>query len=242
MGDFLTFMVTSLATLLRGVPLTLQLALMSIAAGGILAFALAFMRLSNRIWLDYPARAYIFVFRGTPLLVQIYLIYYGLGQFAGLRASFLWPFLREAYWCAMLALALNTAAYSAEIVRGGLLSVPSGQIEAARSCGMSRWLAFRRITLPLALRQMLPGYSNEIILMVKSTALASTITVMEVTGLAAKLISQSYRPVEVFVCAGVIYLSINFAVARGFTLLERRFSPERQRPNAKPNQIEESRV
>lgn len=243
MADFLSFMAESLITLSRGIPLTLQLAFMSVAAGGVLAFALAFMRLSGRYWLDYPARAYIFVFRGTPLLVQIYLIYYGLGQFAGLRATFLWPFLREAYWCAMLALALNTAAYSAEVVRGGLLSVPAGQIEAARACGMPRLLIFRRITLPLALRQMLPGYSNEIILMVKSTALASTITVMEITGLAAKLISQSYRPVEVFVCAGVIYLAINFAVARGFALLERRFSPERQpHPARNPNQIEESRA
>lgn len=110
----------------------------SVAAGTVLAFGLALMRVSRRWWLDLPARFYIFAFRGTPLLVQIYIIYYGLSQFPELRHSFIWPFLRDAYWCAMTALALNTAAYSAEIMRGGLLSVPAGQIEAAKACGMGR--------------------------------------------------------------------------------------------------------
>ena len=186
------------------------------------------MRTSGNGLLDQLARLYIFAFRGTPLLVQIYLIYYGLSQFPGLRQSFLWPFLREAYWCSILALTLNTAAYGAEIIRGGLSSVPAGQLEAARAFGMPRFLAFRRIALPLAMRQMLPAYSNEVILMVKSTALASTVTLMEVTGSAAKLISETYRPVEIFICAGVIYLTINFAIARCFAILGHIHSPERR--------------
>lgn len=214
--------------LLRGIPLALQLAVLSVVLGTVVAFALALMRVSRRWWLDMPARAYIFAFRGTPLLVQIFIIYYGLSQFVAVRESFLWPFLREAYWCALLALALNTAAYSAEIIRGGLLSVPAGQIEAARACGMPRFLLFRRIIVPQAIRQMLPGYSNEVILMVKSTSLASTITIMEITGIAAKLISANYRPVEVFVCAGAIYLTLNFIVARLFGLLEWWLWPERR--------------
>ncbi|CAN7269203.1 ABC transporter permease [Rhizobium sp. LjRoot30] len=226
----LPFLAESFVALLKGIPLTLQLTVLSVVAGGVLAFALAFMRISGKWWLDAPAQFYIFVFRGTPLLVQIYIIYYGLSQFPVLRHSFLWPFLREAYWCAVLALAFNTAAYSAEIIRGGLLSVPAGQVEAARACGMSGFLLFRRIVMPLALRQMLPGYSNEIILMVKSTALASTITLLEITGIAAKLISESYRPVEVFVCAGAIYLAINFLVARLFAWLEYAVSPETRKP------------
>ena len=226
----LPFLAESFVALLKGIPLTLQLTVLSVVAGGVLAFALAFMRISGRWWLDAPAQFYIFVFRGTPLLVQIYIIYYGLSQFPVLRYSFLWPFLREAYWCAVLALAFNTAAYSAEIIRGGLLSVPAGQVEAARACGMSGVLLFRRIVMPLAFRQMLPGYSNEIILMVKSTALASTITLLEITGIAAKLISESYRPVEVFVCAGAIYLAINFLVARLFSWLEYTVSPETRKP------------
>jgi octopine/nopaline transport system permease protein len=137
-----------------------------------------------------------------------------------------WPFLRQPYWCALLALTLNTAAYSSEIIRGGILSVPFGQIEAARACGMSRWLIFRRITVPQGLRVALPAYGNEIILMTRSTALASVITLMEVTGIASKIIAETFRSVEVFVCAGAIYLVINFAISRLIALLERRLAPQ----------------
>ncbi|WP_457585034.1 ABC transporter permease [Ensifer canadensis] len=230
----LSFLADTFLALLKGIPLALQLAAISIIAGGVLAFGLALMRISRRWWLDVPAQIYIFIFRGTPLLVQIYIIYYGLSQFDALRHSFAWPFLREAYWCAVIALALNTAAYSAEIIRGGLISVPAGQVEAARACGMSNTMLFRRIVLPLALRQMLPAYSNEVILMTKSTALASTITLMEITGIAAKLISASYRPVEVFICAGAIYLAINFILARLFAGLEHLVTPERRTPSTTP--------
>src|SRR5690606_26258396 len=190
------FLLETFVQLCRGIPLTLQLMALSVISGAVLATILATMRLSGNLVLDLIARGYIFVLRGTPLLVQLYIIYYGLSQFPELRRSFLWPFLREPYWCAVLALALNTAAYSAEIIRGGVLSVATGQIEAAHAYGMSGFTLVRRILAPQALRQMLPAYSNEVILMVKSTALASTITMMEVTGLAAKLISATYRPVE----------------------------------------------
>lgn len=234
----LAFLWKTFVSLLSGIPLALELAALSVVAGSLLAFGLALMRVSRRWWLDLPARCYIFAFRGTPLLVQIYIIYYGLSQFPALRHSFLWPFFREAYWCALAALALNTAAYSAEIMRGGLLSVPAGQIEAARACGMARILLFRRIIIPQAIRQMLPGYSNEVILMVKSTSLASTITIMEITGIAAKLISENYRPVEVFICAGAIYLSLNFIVARLFALLEWSLWPERRKNRLQSNIVE----
>lgn len=157
----LPFLTESFVALLRGIPLTLQLTVLSVLAGGILAFGLAFMRISRRWWLDAPARFYILVFRGTPLLVQIYIIYYGLSQFPVLRNSVLWPFLREAYWCAMLALAFNTAAYSAEIIRGGLLSVPAGHVEAARACGMSGFLLFRRIVMPWHCDKCCPGTATK---------------------------------------------------------------------------------
>ena len=220
------FIVETLKLLIAGVPLTLQLAFYSIAAGAVFAVLLALMRLSGNRALDYAARGYVFVFRGTPLLVQIFLIYYGLGQFPEIRQSFLWPFLREPYWCALLALTLNTAAYSSEIIRGGILSVPFGQIEAARACGMSRSLIFRRIVVPQGLIVALPAYGNEIILMTRSTALASVITLMEVTGIASKIISETFRAVEVFVCAGAIYLLLNFLISRAIALLERRLSPQ----------------
>ena len=223
--DF-AFLLEALLRLLPGVPLTLQLAFTSVLLGLILAVPLALARLSRLRPLAWVARAYVFVFRSTPLLVQIFLIYYGLGQFPELRHSALWPILREPYWCAIIALTMNTSAYGSEIIRGGVQSVPMGQIEAARACGMSELLLLRRIILPLAVRQALPAYGNEIILMVKATALASVITLMEVTGLAAKLISESYRAIEVFIVAGAIYLAINYVITRMIHMLEHRLTPQ----------------
>lgn len=224
------FMWETFLTLIAAVPLTLELGSISMLLGTALALCLAMMRLSGQWALDGVARLYIFVFRGTPLLVQIFLIYYGLGQFPGIRHSFLWPFLREPYWCAILALTLNTGAYVAEIVRGGLLAVPNGQIEAARACGMSRMLMFRRIVMPLAIRQALPGYGNEIISIIKATSLASIITLMEVTGVAARIIAETYRTVEVFLVAGAIYLAINFVLTRLVMLAEYRVTPHLRQP------------
>lgn len=227
----LAFMWDTFQRLLPGVPLLLQLAGWSLAFGAIFALALAMMRLSGIAVLDWTAQAYIFVFRGTPLLVQIFLIYYGLGQFRPqLQEIGIWWFFREPYYCAVFALTLNSAAYAAEIIRGGLLAVPHGQIEAAKACGMSSFLRFRRIVLPIAVRQALPACGNEIILMVKATSLASVITLMEVTGLAHRMISQTFRAVEVFVVAGAIYLLINFVITRAIQYFEWRLSPHLREP------------
>lgn len=219
--------------MLGGVPLTLKLAASSIVFGAFLALFLALMRLSGLTVLDWIARLYVFVFRGTPLLVQIFIIYYGLSQFPTIRYSFLWPILREPYWCAIIALTLNNAAYASEIIRGGLLSVPHGQIEAAKACGMSSFTCFRRIVMPLAIRQALPGYGNEMISMIKATSLASIITLMEVTGIAAKLIAESYRAIEIFVIAGAIYLTINFVLTRVLMFAEYRLTPYLRQPVVK---------
>jgi len=219
--------------MISGVPLTLQLAASSIVFGAILALLFAMMRLSGVAVLDWIARLYVFVFRGTPLLVQIFIIYYGLSQFPVIRYSFLWPVLREPYWCAIIALTLNNAAYASEIIRGGLLSVPNGQIEAAKACGMSRFTCFRRVVMPLAIRQALPGYGNEMISMVKATSLASIITLMEVTGIAAKLIAESYRAIEVFVIAGAIYLAIYFVLTRVLMFAEYKLTPYLRQPVVK---------
>lgn len=226
----IAFLTETFVSLAGALPLTLELAATAILLGAGFAMALALARLSGIIVLDWFARLYVFLFRGTPLLVQIFLIYYGLSQFPAVRHSFLWPVLREPYWCAVLALMLNTAAYASEIIRGGLLSVPHGQVEAARACGMPRMMIFRRVTLPLAIRQALPGYGNEIIAMVKATSLASIITLMEITGVAAKIISESYRVIEVFVVAGALYLAINFVLTRLVAMLERRLNPAERRP------------
>lgn len=213
--------------LLAGVPMTLQLAGLSLFLGFFLAVLLAVLRTSGIRALEAFVRSYVYVFRGTPLLVQIFLIYYGTGQFDVIKQSFLWPVLREAYWCAIIALTLNTGAYTSEIIRGGIEAVPWGQVEAAKACGMSAWMRFRRVVFPQAIRQALPGYGNEIILMIKSTSLASTITLLEVTGIARKIISQTYAPMELFIMAGAIYLTIVFTVTRVVDWIENRLSPDR---------------
>jgi octopine/nopaline transport system permease protein len=217
----LGFLADTMGKLLSGLPLTLELAFLSVCLGAALALLLTLLRASSRV-AEWIVSGYVFVFRGSPLLVQLFLIYYGLGQFPAVRHSVLWPFLRQPFWCAILSLSLNTAAYGSEILRGGLRAVPAGAIEAARVCGMSGPLLYRRIILPLAIRQALPAYGSEVIIMVKSTSLASIITLMEVTGIAQAIISTTYRAFEVFGCAGAIYLLLNFLISRGVFLVERR--------------------
>ena len=219
-----TFLLDTLGQLLSGLPLTLELAGISITAGMVLATALALLRTGPRpgAWF---VRGYVYVLRGTPLLLQIFLIYYGLGQFDWVRHSLLWPFLRQPYWCAILALTLNTAAYGSEIIRGGLQAVPAGAVEAGRAAGMSRRLLYRRIVLPLALRQALPAYSNEMISMIKATSLASIVTMMELSGIAYAIISETYRALEVFLCAGAIYHTLTFLLSRAVAFAEAWLNP-----------------
>jgi len=215
----------SLPRLLDGAALSLQLTSLALAVGLVLGIALAMFGRNGGVVGRRFVGAYVFVFRGTPLLVQIFLLYYGLGQFAGIRASALWPFLREPFWCAALALSMNTAAYTSEIVRGGIDSVPAGQIEAARALGFTRWQIYRLVVFPIALRQALPAYGNEMVLMVKASSLASTITLLEITGIARQIASRTYAPLEIFTAAGIIYLTINTLLTRGVGLLERRLTP-----------------
>ena len=224
-------MIESFPKLLSGLNLTIQLVTISLFLGFCLAVGLALLRLSNNSFLSFFAKTYIFYFRGTPLLVQIFLIYYGIAQFEIIRESFVWSFFKEAYWCGILALTLNTCAYSSEIIRGGIQSVPFGQIESARSTGMSRFLLYRRIILPIAFRQALPAYGNEMILMVKATSLVSTITLMEVTAIARLIIAKTFSPVEIFIVAGLIYLTINFIITRLVNFCEIKLTPYLRQAN-----------
>ena len=227
----LDFMSDTMRQLLGGLPITLQLAVISISCGIVLAVLLAALRRSCRAG-EWIVRGYVFVLRGSPLLLQIFFVYYGLGQFAVVRESVLWPFLRQPWWCAILALTFNTGAYGSEIVRGGLNAVPPGAIEAARVAGMSRLTLYRRIVLPIALRYALPAYGNEMVIMVKSTSLASIVTLMEVTGIAAAIIAETYRALEVFLCAGAIYLVLNFLLTRAIAGLERWLNPHLRQVHA----------
>lgn len=217
-------MIDSVPQLLGGAWVTIELVSLSLLLGLCLAIPLALLRTSKHALLWVPVYLYIFYFRGTPLLVQIYLIYYGLSQFEVIRDSILWPILREAYWCAIMAFTLNTAGYTAEILRGAILGVPLGEVEAARACGMSRTLIYRRIILPRAFRLALPAYSNEVILMLKGSALASVITILDITGVARVIVARSFAPYEVFIVAGLIYLVMTFAITLGFRWVEYKLS------------------
>lgn len=215
-------MIDSLPQLAEGALLTVELIVLSGILGLALAIPIALGRVAQSWWLRAGPFAFIFFFRGTPLLVQIFLIYYGLSQFEFIREGFAWPILREAYWCAIIAFTLNTAAYTAEILRGAIQAVPVGEVEAAKAIGMSRWMRLRRIILPRAFRIALPAYSNEVILMLKGSALASTITLLDLTGMARTIIARTYMPIEIFIAAGVFYLIIAAVILQGFRFVEKR--------------------
>lgn len=214
--------IDSLPQLAEGALLTIELIVISGLAGLALAVPIALGRVSNAWWMRAGPYAFIFFFRGTPLLVQIFLVYYGLSQFEFIRESFAWPILREAYWCAIIAFTLNTTAYTAEILRGAIQAVPVGEVEAAKVVGMGRWLRLRRVILPRAFRIGLPAYSNEVILMLKGSALASTITLLDLTGMARTIIARTYMPIELFLAAGAFYLVIAAVLLQGFRQLEKR--------------------
>jgi His/Glu/Gln/Arg/opine family amino acid ABC transporter permease subunit len=209
---------------LSGAWLTIQLVVISAILGLLLAVPVALARLSKNPGVRGAATAYSLFFRGTPLLVQIFLVYFGLGQFGFVRSSFLWPFLREAYVCALITFVLNTAAYSAEVVRGGILAVPKGEIEAARACGMSTFATYRLVILPRAFSIALPAYSNEVIILMKGTALASTITLLELMGEAQLISSRTYKPIQVFAIAGIIYYALTLIISWIFRWLEARYN------------------
>jgi octopine/nopaline transport system permease protein/arginine/ornithine transport system permease protein len=208
----------------EGAWLTIELTLLAVVIGFVFALPMALARLSRNPLLRWPAFAYMFYFRGTPLLVQIFLIYYGAGQFVPeLKAIGLWDgFFREAYFCAVLTLVLNTTAYSAEIVRGGILGVPFGEMEAARAYGMSGVTLYRRIILPKAARIALPAYTNEVVFIFQATSLVSVITLLDLAGVARDVISDTFRTFEVWIFVGLTYLCISYLILYGFKRLERR--------------------
>lgn len=208
--------------LMQGTWVSLQLIALSVVLGGIFALPIALARISKNPLISGLPFAYIFFFRGTPLLVQIFLVYYGASQFEVVRESFLWPILREPFWCAIIAFTLNTSAYTAEIFRGAIQAIPVGEVEACKVVGMTKVQMYRRILLPRAFGIVLPAYGNEIILMLKGSALASTITILDLTGMARTIIARTYTPIEIFLAAGVIYLAISMVVIAIFKQVEKR--------------------
>ena len=196
----------------EGLKNTLVLVSVSLVIGLFFSIPLAVLRTSKNIFVSGPIWTFIYFFRGTPLLVQIFLIYYGMGQFEPVKTSFLWVFFKEAYFCALFAFTLNTCAYTTEIIRGAIANTPHGEIEAAKACGMSYLLRFRRIILPSAFRRALPSYGNEIIFMLHGSSLASVITIIDITGAARIVNSRFYSPYEAFLTAAVFYMTITFII------------------------------
>lgn len=213
----------SLPLYFGGVLVTLKLLAISLALGLVAAVPLALMRVSKQAAINVPAWLYTYVIRGTPMLVQLFLIYYGLAQFEAVRESVLWPLLSDATFCACLAFAVNTSAYTAEILAGSIKATPHGEIEAAKAIGMSRYKLYYRILLPSALRRALPQYSNEVIMMLHTTSLASIVTLIDITGAAKTVNSQFYLPFEAYITAGLFYLCLTFIMVRLFKRAERRW-------------------
>lgn len=207
----------------EGVKNTVILTSVALLIGLVLAIPLAVLRTIAKPLITIPIRAFVYFFRGTPLLIQMYLIYYGLGQFDWMKESLLWPFFKEAYFCALLAFSLNTCAYTVEILRGAIVATVEGEIEAAKACGMSRLLMLRRIVLPSAFRRALPAYSNEIIFMLHGTALASVITIVDITGAARIVNSRNYSPYEAFLTAAALYMVLTFTIIFFVRRVEKRW-------------------
>ena len=221
MGLDVGLIVETLPRLLDGIGLTVAILLLSQLGGFVLGGLICSGLLSSHRALRAPLRAYVTFFRGTPALVQLFIIYYGLAQFEWVRASPLWILLRDPFWCCVIAFSLNSGAYVAEIMRGALSGVPDGPKEAGRALGLRDRTIFRTITVPLALRLFLPPYGNEMVSMLKTTALASTVTLLDLTGVARTVVAQTYAPYEIFISAAIIYLAMAWLIGLGVSLAER---------------------
>jgi octopine/nopaline transport system permease protein len=217
-------MISSFPKLINATFVTLKLLSASLLIGVFLGLFFAILRINKNVFVNQFAYGYSYIFRGTPLLVQIFIIYFGLGNIEWLRTTFLWSILKEPYWCAIIAFALNTGAYTSEILRSAFQTIKPGVIEAGKSLGISNSMIFYKIQIPIAIRQSLPAYGNEIILMLKGTSLASTVTLMDITGVAQKIISTTFRPLEVFIIAGSIYLFMTFLIHNLIKYLEKKYS------------------
>ena len=220
----LELMINSLPKLLNAAVITLKLLSVSLIIGLFIGLFFAILRLNKNIFINRFAYGYSYFFIGTPLLVQIFIIYFGLGQIEYLRSTVLWVILKEPYWCAIIAFALNTGAYTSEILRSAFQTIKPGIIEAGKSLGISNKVIFYKIQIPIAIRQSLPAYGNEIILMMKGTSLASTVTIMDLTGVAKYIISTTFKPIEVFIVAGGIYLFMTFIIHNVIKFLEKKYS------------------
>jgi arginine/ornithine transport system permease protein len=199
---------------------TVQLVFLSLVIGLILAVPLAIMRTVRNPMISGPVWIYTYLFRGTPLLIQLYIIYYGVAQIPGIQETFWWLIFREPFYPALLAFTLNTAAYTTEIIRGAIVATPAGEIEAAKAYGMNWWMRMRRIVLPSAARRAIQAYSNEVIFMLHASAIASVVTLVDLTGAARNVYSTYYAPFQAFIFVALLYMVLTFILVFTFRKLE----------------------
>lgn len=207
----------------QGLWTTVRLVFTALIVGLCLAIPIALLAASKNKWVSMLPKAYIYFFRGTPLIVQMYMIYHGMAQFGLVRESFLWVIFKEAYWCALISFALNTAGYTSEILRGAIAQTDFGEIEAAKASGMSDAIMYRRIILPSAFRRALPAYGNEVIFMLHGSALAGVITIVDLFGAARIVNARNFVPFESYIAAGLFYLCLTFLIVWGFKMAERHW-------------------
>ncbi len=222
MIDF-SVIVENIPAFWKGLQVTLLLLVITCASGFVLSVPLAVARVSPNPWLARPVFLFTYVLRGTPLLVQMFMVYHGLAQFEAVRESIFWVALKSPWFCAWLVFTLNTTAYTTEIFAGALRATPSGELEAARSLGLTDGAMYRRILLPSALRRALPQYGNEVVMMMHATAIASTVTLVEITRVARDVYYNHLSAVESFGVAAVIYFVLTFSLVGLFKLAEKRF-------------------
>lgn len=214
----------NLGMFLQGALVTLQLTFLALFIGGLIAVPMAIARAYRKPFLNPVIWGYTYAFRGTPLLVQTYLFYFGLGQFEAVRNSFLWaPILSDPWWCVLIAFTLNTAAYTTEFLRGSIEATPHGEIEAAKACGMSPWTRMRLVVLPSSFRRALPAYSNEVIFTLNGSVVASTVTLQDLLGVGRWLNGRYYLAYEGFITAMLFYMCIVFMISAAFKMAERRY-------------------
>ncbi|MBD1574772.1 arginine ABC transporter permease ArtM [Vibrio sp. S17_S38] len=207
--------------LLEGLQTSLELTAVALLVGCILSLLMTVSLITQTPIIHWFSRGLITIFTGTPLLVQIFLIYYGPGQFEAIKESIAWNWLSQPWFCAMIALALNTAAYSTQLFKGAFDAIPSGQWQACRALGMSTKTTLG-VLLPYAIRRAIPAYSNEVILVFKGTSLASTITIMDLMGYAQRINAQTYDTLTVFGIAGAFYLTVNGSLSLIFRQIEKK--------------------
>jgi His/Glu/Gln/Arg/opine family amino acid ABC transporter permease subunit len=228
------FFLSMFPELAYGMWLTVEISVICFILGNSMAVGVAVLRTSKNSIVSTIAHGYIQLFRSTPFLTQVYIIYYGCGDWfahtPAIRHSFLWPYLRDAFWYGILALSLNTAAYTGNILRGAIEAVPFGEVEAGRAFGMSKWLIFWRIVLPRAIRICLPAMSGETILLMKTTAILSTITILDLMGTARFIVAQTFRVYEPLLAAAVLYICLTFLITRAFRYLEAYLNKDRVEP------------